>query len=443
MGDSRHRFAGRCRRCERRLPTLFQRGAPTPIAAAEQLVEALNAEDALGVLRVLPPDEVDAFRGLVDYLPESPESDALFAGIHLEVDLGASIPLTESVSAIPIERVTLEVQEPSVVADALELAVGERIVEDLRDEPYASIVAVQRGGSWFISPLGTALEVASRESGLGGAGPAAPRAGSSSPTAGVEQALRLIAQEDLGGLVDLLDPEELTILDHYRPLLSQDRRPWAGSVRVDADERGSVLEVRRIDVDDEGFPATVDLTTMCYEEPGFRDCLRDELDQRTSNAAPWGLPAIRALLEPQPAPLRIGTVTRDGRTYLSLQRTIAESVEPVLDRMGSHNIAGLVRPDWSPEAVVVAANPGEIIDVPLHDNWNAVRFAGQADLRACPPTAGENLSWEVDGAQVQTERIGDPFGWLEGEVPGIVVGVWASHSIDRVQVRLVPSHESC
>lgn len=423
--------------------TLIQRGAASPIAAAEQLVAAMNDEDVLGVLRLLPPDEIDAFRGLMDHLPDHPGTDTLLTGVQFEVVYGPSTRLTDGVASIPIERFTLEVHEPGALATALDLTVGERIVEDLRDEPYAAIVAVERGGSWFISPLGSVLEVASRESGLGGAGPPAPRTGAASPQAAVEQAFRFLADEDPAGFLDLLDPAELQILDHYRPLLSQERRTGTASVRVDADVQASIVEVRRIDIDDEGYPVTIDMTTMCVEEPGLRDCLRDELDERRSNAAPWGIPAIRALLEPQPAPLRIGTVTRDARSYLSLEATLSASVEPVLDRMGPHNAAGVVRPDWSPNAVEVAGTPGEIIDVPLHDNWNALRFADEADLRACPPDGQPSSDWRVDGVRVETERIGDPFSRSGVDVPGVVVGVWAGHAVDRVQVRLVSRDDRC
>jgi hypothetical protein len=400
------------------LSGLVRRGASSSIAAAEGMVAAIASDDLGAAARLLPPDEVDGFRGLLRYLPDGAgPADGWRLGLDLEVDFAPPITVTDDLELLPIESISVAGREEglaaTVVMDAFDLSLGERHTETIAGEPCATVVAVRRGSSWFVSPLGMLLECGVREAGLGGAGPAEPRRGASDPDTLIEEVAAATigwASGEASGLdlVDLLDPGELRVLDHYRPAMREAQSgygsAWRPTVVATTRSDGPVHTVERLDVTAFGERGVLDLTSQCVEVDGARDCLRDGFSPDT--VEPWFASSVRTLLDPEVARLRLRSVERDGRSYLSIGGTLEHTLEPVLDRMGAHGLAGLLAPETSPHARHISATDGVVVSVELVEGWNAIVLdpAGDTDLRACPVDPGTPVhDWSVDGRGVASD----------------------------------------
>lgn len=422
---------------------LFSLGAPTPIAAAEGLVEAANEQDLIGVFRLLPPDEVRIYRSIAERASDAFDDDLglgdelALDGATLDVAFGPPQGLADGLVRIPVDRITLE-----VVAGSGAVASGlQNFDEDLRGEGVA-IIAVERDGSWFVSPFGTLLDAVATEVGYP-AGPATSRHGSASPGAVVDDvALAWSGASPLIGVLGLLDPEELQVFDHYADLLrSVPGDSSVVDVSVTYEEQGSDVHLRRFEYRDDWGVVAADLQRWCVEEEGRVSCAREEIQEDLARGVydPWQVGFVQSLLDPElPQPV-VGSVQRGDRHYLSLERTVAAIVDPMLDRMDDHTLAGMLLPTASPHAVDANATVGEEFTVELVNGWAAVRFPDHPDrqvLTACPPAPDLRSSWSVDGVEVVAERINDRFevgSWS----PGVVVGVRPGSGVDTVRLRLV------
>lgn len=424
--------------------TLLRRGATTPLAAAEGLIAAVNSESWLDVARLLPPDEVD-WAGDVgsDLLSRFDALDGvggLSSSVQLEVELGEPRELTDGLQFVPIDRVSIEALD-GPYTELLGLEPGQRETEDLRDEPSARLVTVHRGGRWFVSPVGTLMEIAAYEEGQPGAGPAMTRSGNASPSAAVEEAASALGRGSITDLVSALDPDELGVLDHYEPYLRWLSSDGSGTaVRLDTTLEGSSVVVRSIEMSDSfGDVGRFDVDTWCFRGAGTGDeCLADEFD---TSDEPWVTSMARAVLEPDPAQLRVGTVQRDGRHYVSLQRTLEDSVRPVLGRVDDHTLLGAFEAgERSPHALAFDGALDEVFTLELHDNWNAIRFPESDGHGFVPCAASEPLELHrvtADGYEVRVRNLG--YGMAGGAERGILIWVVGAprDAITSVDLRLV------
>lgn len=395
------------------LQTLLQRGAPTSEAAAQQLEEALESQDWSSAARLLPPDEVDWVRGSLEEVLGKLELDEADrdADIDLDVAFGAPEALAEGMEVVPIRSVTVDIPREGALG-ASGMATDGPETEDFRDEPTAMVMVVERSGRWYVSPAGTLLEIASRENrepNRGSSNPR-PRSGGADPEQAVERAAQALAAERFDEVRDLVDPEELQVLDHYGHVLGSEAR--SDGMRVDLQTRveGSEVVLERVETSQEDF----DLRDWCVHDGTSTECAVDELGGNPPEAV------LRHLLVDRSPQVRIGTVERDGRHYLSLARTHDLSIAPLLAALDGHALAALFSvPAASPQMPNDPIAVGESTTLQLTDGWNAVTVGaveGHPRLLACSGSSGQPLDEQrVDGYDVRTRRWANAAGsstWL-------------------------------
>jgi len=319
------------------LLTGTQDGASSPEAAAEELVAAVNDEDWTDALGLMAPDEVgwilDALPPLVGdmALGSLPGLDDM--ALDLQVRFGDPERAAEGVEVIPVRSSTTELFE-GIQSDTTGTAAG-TVTEEFDDEHGPAVVAVERDGGWYVSPLGTLLETGARADGERGAAPApTSRAGADDPEQVVQSAVQALSAESVDGLLDVVDPEELQVLDHYRHAFAAEDVDGSPAVDIDAQVEGS-------DVLLEGFgdgEEYLDLQQWCVRDArGDVECLEDVLEQE--DPLGMALPPLQAEDLPE---VRLGTVERDDRHYLSVERTWSETIEPLLRELGGHPMADAI-----------------------------------------------------------------------------------------------------
>jgi hypothetical protein len=432
---------------------LLARGAPSPLAAAEAAAAAVATQQWGDLARVLAPDEIEWARGLVDALPSVELDDGESQDLSVELDFGAPIELADGVTALPVTTVTWDLR-------------GGALTELLTDEwgffgvrpsgsmsvpasARAVVVTVQRGSKWYVSPVGSILENVAHHGGLPGAGPAASRRGGNDPEAAVRGVIDAIAAEQPVAVLDHLDPSELRILDHYRPLL-QAQSGYGTDTAIDVSSRveGSTVIVQRIGYQDQWGSASVDLEQLCADEFGDRTCLWELRSE--AQADPLYREALDRLLDSPTPQLRVVTVQDGPAHYVSLRGTLDQTLGTLLDRFDEHTLSGLLdAPDLSPHTVTVPAEPGATVTVPLDTGWNFVRYDGWSDgyLELCGAQHGTWLEdLEVAGRPVRSAYGSGFFGGsMFGATPhqrlylhGAPAGVTGS-----VDVRVVQGGDGC
>jgi hypothetical protein len=337
------------------------RGAASPTEAVEEFAVAIGEGRFRAALGLVAPDEIDWLapimgdlaEGLAAAMEEAAPQQDLGAQFGLRVTFGAERPLADGVTAIAMERVVITPLEGEL-AEVMRAEAGGSLTFGSGDLFGLDLVAVERGSGWYVSPIGTGLERFAAHEGLPGAGPARPRPGADSPERAADEMFAAFGSFPLDA-VDLLDPEELRILDHYRPLFNAVGESSEGgrtSLQLrTTPEGGDRLRVDEVTVNDGDGPLTLDLSTWCWRSD-VDGCLADELRDEAamtgsgdheltrgeeSSSALW-----RGLLEPTPLQPRLGFVERDGRSYLSLAGTSAAFVAPLVERAGGVNVVRYV-----------------------------------------------------------------------------------------------------
>jgi hypothetical protein len=325
------------------------RGSGSPTEAAEALVAAVTTDSWGTAIGLLAPDEVRwiaaGLEGWGSELRDAVRREGLPASIaeqfDIEVSFGPVRALVTGVEYVPVDRIDVVAGEGDL-AEAMRDEVGGSQTIDLRDQRFG-LVAVERDGGWFISPIGTALEAVSQDRGFPGAGAARERSGAADGPAAVEGAVDALSRS-FTGVLDLIDPTELRILDHYDELL------WAldgpadvgSSVSVDLTPEGTTtFRIDRVHYRDDWGEVTTDMIDFCVSDDRETTCLADELpamrrDVEMYEDDPWvafPFAVTEAFVSPQPHPIRIETVQRDGRSFVSLAGTSRATVAPLLDRV--------------------------------------------------------------------------------------------------------------
>lgn len=225
-------------------------GAGDPEAAVRQMFDAIAAEDVLGVVGTLDPDERDAIAGPVEQLfeelerlevlDESFELDGI-SGIDLEFeDLAFR---TEAVRD-DLVRVHLTGGTASYAVDTDEIPVGDFLVDtfdrfgvdypgiqesdsevlDPEQSGDTFLVARDTGDGWRISLGYTAVEATrmGMDAGIPVAGAGLEPVGAGSPEEAVEGFLRAAATLNVEAAVARLSPRELRAVHDYWPVLADD-----------------------------------------------------------------------------------------------------------------------------------------------------------------------------------------------------------------------------
>lgn len=279
-------------------------GPESPEEAASALFDAIENEDALGVLGALDPAERDAIRDpmqqMVNELERLEVLDGSFdlgniSGFDIEFD-GLAFEV-ESVRS-DLARVHLSQGEASIAVDGEKIAVGD-FVTDVLDEFDADLeelnasertqldtssreflVARETPDGWRVSLGYTAAELA--RDAVGGAAPAAGSGiaaqGADSPEAAVENMVRSAASFDFDALIAGFSSEMRPLREYsefYADQLAEAERDAADGARIDvrdvqleADENGSTALVQVT-----GFDISVEADGSSYDVKLDGQCL--------------------------------------------------------------------------------------------------------------------------------------------------------------------------
>jgi hypothetical protein len=246
--------------------------AKTPEQAVQRFFDALDKEDAIGMLESLSPAERDIFtpaiRGLAGELTR--------LGIIGNVDLGRVPGVDFKVEGLQlrseevmpgIARVTLLAGTLSVSTVPDKIPVGDvlrKLIEanggdvsldrstsstDLDGSDSEFLVAVQQGRGWSLSLGFTIAEQArhAADAPLPDPAKAVKAVGASSPDEAVKQFLDAAADLDLERVIALMPPDEMAPLQLYAQLFLPDVKDSIDSFKQD---NGFTLAIRDLDLRD-------------------------------------------------------------------------------------------------------------------------------------------------------------------------------------------------
>jgi hypothetical protein len=229
-------------------------GASSPEAAVEDLAAALENEDPIAALEAMDPDEVEALTDVIESASARAEQlgfspgDQTFGGIDLgltgteyEVDtLGdgvARVTISGGSARIDVDRSGLGDLTDAVIdatggedgdPDRTTVETDDLVAEDEEgDEIEPFVVAVERDGGWYVSPLHTAAQYV--VDGLGLANPDLPAPdpgdGAEDPEAAVRDLLTAAGSLDGEATADLAAGPTGDVLRAYASPLEE----WVGA----------------------------------------------------------------------------------------------------------------------------------------------------------------------------------------------------------------------
>ncbi|MCB1039872.1 MAG: hypothetical protein KDA94_10140, partial [Acidimicrobiales bacterium] len=239
-------------------------GADSPEGAVEQLFDAIDDEDAIGVVEALEPSERRILMDALEQLQTEGERLGLtssdldlhdVAGVDLRVDglelqteelrddvvaveiVHGTIASSGDIDAFPLGPVVRGAMDRNDELEQLEgddggyayedgefdLGMGIELDDEREDLAGGRLVAVRRDGGWHVSLLWSLAEGVRRDADdvdpLPPASEAIPARGASSAEDAVREAVRAATEVDVERLIELVDPDEGRVLHEYGPLL--------------------------------------------------------------------------------------------------------------------------------------------------------------------------------------------------------------------------------
>ena len=284
-------------------------GAASPAALADRVVAALDDEDLAALGRLVEPDERRALLRLGTSLQarladlDLPQAvvgpaDAGDAGPldGVDLDLGGASPTVvaqaDDVAVVDLGGVTLRLRsDPAATRGLVRAWLAYRQVRLPQDRTLTGdrlpavgalprLVAVERSGRWYVSPLGTLLGPDVAGGRLPGVG-AVRQVPAPDPRTAVEATVRALldarARTDVSVLAGTLDGSGSDVLQLWASevaTISPDRSPVPVTALRTADGPAegdrAVVRVERLTV---GDGASVDLAGPCVTAYGERGCL--------------------------------------------------------------------------------------------------------------------------------------------------------------------------
>jgi hypothetical protein len=240
-------------------------GASSPEAAVEDLAAALEAEDPVAALDAMDPADVEALGDVVETaaaraeaLGFSPE-DKTFGGVDIgitgtryEVDeLGdgiARVTIAGGSARVGVDRdgladLTAAAVDASTDEDddtTTSFDVSDLVLETDEGDVDPFVVAVERDGGWYVSPLYTAAQYLVDGLGLPGPDLPAPEPGEGAddPESAVEDLLLAAGALDGDATGDLVAGAAGDVVRSYRGALEE----WVGAEAEDASAEIDTLE---------------------------------------------------------------------------------------------------------------------------------------------------------------------------------------------------------
>lgn len=406
-------------------------GASSADAAVGELAAAVSDEDPVGALRMIAPGEIRSLEQLYGAVADRGES----AGLLRAGDPFQGIDLAVSVSGLEVEELGPDVAkvvlsggqadlsfDPGQLSDRLQVAVegggdsrdpaqrSERLdvstnLMDLElDEPF--VVTVRQGGRWYVSPAYTAMEHWRQQNDLPpgqfGNDLQHPEGGSESPEDAIREFVAAVGDYDIDALFALLPPDELGVLQDYRPaidealnrdgtLLQLQNDIQLDVADIEVEELSAVGDTARVavhsasgsvrwwdGVDGVQHNATWSLDGTCLQ-------YRDDYDAASDGGcigdfewmlAPLGSGALASL----GGEAHVVTVSHDDRWYVSPMATFLSYAETLLGQLDDDEVLGTFGLEQfaDPTGALVL---GESVEGTLADtfDYDVYTFEGRAD----------------------------------------------------------------
>ena len=213
-------------------------GADNPEAAVQAFFDAVEDEDALGVVESLAPAERDLIVASVRSLADQLERVGVGEDVDLQKVGGVDVAVTDlelrtkglhpDVAAVEVSGGTIAIAAKLAdlpLGQALRGALAEEGGRDL-DEPLdasspidLTLVTVKSSGGWHVSVLYSLAEAmrAGSDAPVPDFGNGIPARGASSPTAAVEAMVAAFNEQDHARMIELTPPDSMAVLHDYGP----------------------------------------------------------------------------------------------------------------------------------------------------------------------------------------------------------------------------------
>jgi hypothetical protein len=250
-------------------------GSDNPEAAVQAFFDAVDDEDALGVVESLSPDERDLLVPSVRKLADQLERVEVSEDVDLEKVGGVDLKVTDlelrtkglhpDVAAVEVTGGTIAIAAKLAdlpLGKVLSGALAEEGGRDL-DEPLdastpidLTLVTVKSSGGWHVSLLYSLAEEirAGSDAPVPDFGNGIPAKGAGSPTAAVEEMVSAFNDHDFGRMIELTPPDSMAVLHDYGPgllaaLEADDEDRDVGDEDRDGDEVDDESGLRLEDVE--------------------------------------------------------------------------------------------------------------------------------------------------------------------------------------------------
>lgn len=393
-------------------------GASSPEAAVEDMVAAVNAEDALGLAQVLSPAEVEELQELVGVITTTATDLGITGlspgeGMDLRVDLlGSQVDELSDDAALVELRFEAEADASGlsgVIAELLpDLAGGlddADVAEFLEGAGSGEVfvIAVREGGGWYVSPMLTVGEYVTRVNDLpagdydtisedtdaGG-----PRADSAEEA--VEQLFDAVAELDAREWAQALGNGEARFVRVFENAIDDLLDRTSYSLEFE-NLQVSELEDGRVALDEVDVSASDG-----YESAGFtihRDCAiwSDSYDgSRQKRCALSNLPLTSQLDERR---FVFHTTTEDGRHVARLFPSLVEVVTEIAERVDRPSLLLMAGTPQVDDAITLPAS-GVVSQAFDGSLYQVVEFTVEAERAYA-------VSAEADGGSELYERDDD------------------------------------
>ena len=346
-------------------------GAPSPAAAANNLVSALGSGDVIGIMNGLAPGEAklskDYLTGTVDELKRlevlKKEADpnkisgVEFKAENVKFDEGAAetvndhlvinkltegkITLTSDVKKVPLTDKLVEamgVQDESPSTETIDIA--EEIKKSNKGEPIR-IASIKVDGEWYPSLFYTIADNVLHEEKLKWpSNPIAP-AGAGSASDAAKQIVEAGMSADLTKVIALLPPDELGVIQDLGPvIIDQVGKVPATGAKLTAFETdskdvtgGTLLTIKKLGVEVDGEKVEIVRSGDCYsvsaqgqDQKLCADEITQLIEQQGGTSVPGAAADVIGRIGARVLKDGIGVVSTkvDGKWYVSPVRTYSE-----------------------------------------------------------------------------------------------------------------------
>lgn len=370
--------------------TLAGPSSNTPSEAVQQMTKAVAAGDVIAAMESLAPGERDVLlQSGVPLLEQLKRLDVLKSDLDLRAVKGATISFagqtyTEAAVRDDIVNVNVNGGTYRLNADMQNLPTGDWLGKTLgldaqkkttvsEERPLggkvSSLTTIKSGGHWYVSLLYTAAEQARTSAGM-----ALPKLGDRIPANGADSAEGAVkamfdaaAGLDVRRMVELMPPDELSVLHDYSPLFLADAEKAAvkgraqfsltfpnlrmktdgtgDTVRVSITRWSADLRLKSVDGPESKVLLDGDCITATLNGETKQRCGKDAAKLLTD----FGVLDSSAELDKVGAQFsasmskasdtsRFTVVKRDGKWYVSPERTVLDAVTGRLAKVAKGDI---------------------------------------------------------------------------------------------------------